>query len=359
MNPLKIVFSTDTLKRGGKERQLSLLYSKLCERNLIYILVRKSDSSTYVKEYQIIQDKILFYENFSQYKKQIEIVRPNLVIAWDTLSAFYNILLYRKIGYKFINGSIRHGIRLLRYSHLLRSLLCHISPYVMSNSFAGLSANNLRPGKRRFILYNGIENKFIRNISDSELIRKRNELIPNYEKKPGTVFITVANFVPYKDHISVLKALNEFKEVQNFYYFIIGDGPMRSVIEKIVKKYKLEEKVFLLGRVENVKEYLFISDIMLHSSKGEGLSNAILEGMYAGLPIIASNVGGIPETVFPNSSMLFQYKNYKSLLDCLLKSSTTFASFDPNSANYKKHIAKFSVESMLDGFEKITNSIIK
>ena len=61
----------------------------------------------------------------------------------------------------------------------------------------------------------------------------------------------------------------------------------------------------MTGKIENVREYLFISDIMIHSSRGEGISNAILEGMYAGLPVIATNVGGIPETVFSGSSMLF------------------------------------------------------
>ena len=70
---------------------------------------------------------------------------------------------------------------------------------------------------------------------------------------------------------------------------------------------------------------------MIHSSRGEGISNAILEGMYAGLPVIAPNVGGIPETVFPGSSMLFPYKDHKALYQCLLKSQELKASFDPES----------------------------
>jgi glycosyltransferase involved in cell wall biosynthesis len=52
---------------------------------------------------------------------------------------------------------------------------------------------------------------------------------------------------------------------------------------------------------------------MIHSSRGEGISNAILEGMYAGLPIIATNVGGVPETVFSESSLMFPYKDDKAL----------------------------------------------
>ena len=97
---------------------------------------------------------------------------------------------------------------------------------------------------------------------------------------------------------------------------------------------------------------------MIHSSRGEGISNAILEGMFASLPVIATKVGGLPETVFPMSSMLFPYKDDKTLLKCLLKAPGLFAGFDLNSKEYNKHLAKFSVEHMVERFENIIMQVV-
>jgi len=74
---------------------------------------------------------------------------------------------------------------------------------------------------------------------------------------------------------------------------------MKEDIEKMVNEFELNKNAIMVGKTENISEYLFASDLMIHSSRGEGISNAILEGMFAGLPVIATNVGGVPETVFP------------------------------------------------------------
>ena len=153
------------------------------------------------------------------------------------------------------------------------------------------------------------------------------------------------------------KALQKLKETQSFYYLVAGDGPLRPEIENHIVSCGLKENVILTGRTENVSQYLFASDIMIHSSRGEGISNAILEAMYAGLPVIASDVGGVPETVYPGSSMLFPYRDAEALYSCLLKSYELKTSFDPHSDDYKKHLEKFSVESMVNKFENIIDSV--
>jgi glycosyltransferase involved in cell wall biosynthesis len=356
---MKIVFSSDSIQRGGKERQLFILASHCLNVGIdLKIIALNNFNNSYIKEYNIDESIIIKNENpklthFKFFKKQLIETNPDLVITWDNLTSFFSLLICKRYKIKFINGSIRHGIRLFKFSHLFRSLICHLSPYIISNSYAGLKANNIKPDPRVFVLYNGIENKFLKNISKIEIEEKRNLIIPGYFKKPGTIYISVANFVPYKDYKTVLNALAVLKSMKQFYYLIIGDGPLRDEIEKAIKKQSLDNHVFLVGKTENILDYLFISDIMIHSSKGEGVSNAILEGMYAGLPIIATNVGGIPEIVFAKSSLMFPYKNDKALLGCLLAAPKLFADFDEESKEYKEHLSKFSVESMVKRFEEI------
>jgi glycosyltransferase involved in cell wall biosynthesis len=68
-------------------------------------------------------------------------------------------------------------------------------------------------------------------------------------------------------------------------------------LEKIIEKYNLENRVFLVGFLENAKEYLKAFDIFTLTSIKEGLPYTILEAGLAGLPIIASNVGGVPDII--------------------------------------------------------------
>jgi glycosyltransferase involved in cell wall biosynthesis len=228
---------------------------------------------------------------------------------------------------------------------------------VVANSSAGLMANNINPGKNHFVLNNGIESKFENNLPQGEKEERKKRIIPGYKSIPGIIFISIANLVPYKDYFTVLTALKSIKEEYNFYYFIIGDGSLKNKIETRINKFGLSKNVILTGKIFNVEDYIKISDIMIHSSRGEGISNAILESMYAGLPIIASKVGGIPETVFPKSSMLFPYKDYKVLYNCLSKVPQAFNNFNPQSSEYKDHLGKFSVNTMVNKFEEIVSSI--
>jgi glycosyltransferase involved in cell wall biosynthesis len=360
-----IVFTTDTIQRGGKERQLFLLAKYLLNKGyVVRIISFKISPDNYLKEYNIPEDHIFVlnagyrYLNYVKYSKTIQALHPDIVFSWDLQTSLFNLFLNRKGKYKIINGSIQHGIKLFRFSHLLRSFICQLSPFIVANSFAGLKVNNLKPGTRRFILYNGIEAKFLNNYSKTEIKNLRDKIIPGYYNNPGFIYVSVANFVPYKDYYTVLKALAKLKNDSIFYFLILGDGPMKSEIDKTINSYSLEERVLLIGKTENVMEYLFASDIMIHSSRGEGISNAILEGMYAGLPVIATNVGGIPETVFPESSLLFPYKDDQALYQCLLKSQELKSSFNPESDEYRTHLKKFSVENMVSRFEEIIQTVI-
>ena len=80
---------------------------------------------------------------------------------------------------------------------------------------------------------------------------------------------------------------------------IIGDGPDRLIIEEKIRVLGLTEKVILLGSIsrEAVQEKLSKAKIFIFISKHEGFPLAVLEAMSTGIPVIASNVGGIPEQI--------------------------------------------------------------
>jgi len=78
---------------------------------------------------------------------------------------------------------------------------------------------------------------------------------------------------------------------------IIGDGERKEKLQERINRYNLQDYIFMLGRVEEAEKYLKAFDIFSLTSITEALPYALLEAGQAGLPIIASNVGGIPEII--------------------------------------------------------------
>ena len=355
----RILFSTDTLARGGKERQMAMLAKALLKREyvLIFVAKRTDPESNYFCEYGLDPALIRLYRGFASFSRVISEFSPDIVVSWDIKSSFYNLLLHRWLRFKFINGSIRHGIRAFKPDHLFRTVVCHLSPWVMANSHAGLQANNLRENRRRLVLYNGVEQRFGRSISDRQREELRDSLIPGHRFKPATVFLSVANFVPYKDYFTVFKALAGIRKQFDFRYLIAGDGPLKSAIEAAIREYGLEDNVMLMGRRSDIEDLLSVSDIFIHSSKGEGVSNAILEAMQAGLPVVASDVGGVRETVFPSTSYLFPFGDADALEEVLMVALRRAGLKELKSKAYRAHLNKFSDETMVSGFLEILSKV--
>ncbi len=100
-----------------------------------------------------------------------------------------------------------------------------------------------------------------------------------------------------------------------FQFFIIGEGEEWENLEQLIKDRELEDKVFLVGKIPDAKKYLKAFDIFTLTSRTEALPYTILEAGLAGLPILASRVGGIPEIITngvegvlvrPNSEDIYQ-----------------------------------------------------
>jgi len=99
---------------------------------------------------------------------------------------------------------------------------------------------------------------------------------------------------------------------------IIGDGQDYEKLSKLIKEYKLENQVFLIGYLDNANQYLKAFSFLTLPSLKEGLPYAILEAGSAALSVVATAVGGIPEIVEDmKSGILIQSKNSRELAHAL------------------------------------------
>ncbi len=148
------------------------------------------------------------------------------------------------------------------------------------------------------MIHNGVSNIPISNVTQST---------------DNPTFIMTARLEKPKNHIFLLQALSKLKDKRWQVYFI-GDGRLRLDIEYWIKKLELKNKVHLLGERTDVIQQLQNCDGFILISDWEGLPISILEGMRAGLPIIASDVGGVSELVTDDVNGFLIPKGNKEML---------------------------------------------
>jgi glycosyltransferase involved in cell wall biosynthesis len=106
----------------------------------------------------------------------------------------------------------------------------------------------------------------------------------------------VARFEPQKDHATLLRALGGLLR-HSWDLDLVGDGPLRPEMETLASSLGIQERVHFLGQRRDVDRILSQSQISVLVSNWEGFPLSILEAMRAGLPVVASGVGGVAEAV--------------------------------------------------------------
>ncbi|WP_456406409.1 glycosyltransferase [Thiolapillus sp.] len=130
----------------------------------------------------------------------------------------------------------------------------------------------------------------------------------------------VARLNPVKNHAMLIEAMAHIvKELPQAHLAIIGDGPTRQVLRNQAKQLSLEDKVLFLGDRRDVPELLAGMDVFVLPSLQEGHSISLLEACAAGLPIVATNVGGNAEIVNEGvNGLLTESGDVQDLTDKLL-----------------------------------------
>lgn len=114
------------------------------------------------------------------------------------------------------------------------------------------------------------------------------------QKPDRKVLMTVGRLDPQKGHTFLIEALSKIG-TQDFLLIIVGGGPLESSLKEQARRLGLESKIQFVGVQQNIADWLQIADLFIFPSLFEGFGIALLEAMGAGLPVIASDNGPIPE----------------------------------------------------------------
>lgn len=110
--------------------------------------------------------------------------------------------------------------------------------------------------------------------------------------------VTVANFRPEKRHDRVLTVAERvLSEEPSAHFYLIGGGPLQSSVQEEIGRRGLSRNVHVLGVVAEAAKIVATADLFLLASDYEGLPVAVMEAAACGIPVVAPDVGGLPEVV--------------------------------------------------------------
>ncbi len=252
-------------------------------------------------------------------KKVIKEENPQIVVCHGIRSSIYLkiSLFYFKKNFKFIY--VLHGIHFIRkkfplnyiflfWEIITNRIFVDILVCVGKDDFDLAKKLKLINEKKLLLIENGI------NILEYEYI-SQGFLRNKFELNNNKILITICRLHYQKDVKTLIKAIDLLRE-ENIVLFVVGDGPDRKILEKLVDDLKLQTKVKFLGFQKEIKEILKDADIFILSTRWEGLPLVILEAWALKIPIIASNVHGIKSLIRDKEDgLLFEFGNEKDLAE--------------------------------------------
>lgn len=219
----------------------------------------------------------------------------------------------------------------------------------VSKSLAQQTNDMLKIQKDIQVIYNFIDEK--------EYYRKELPLIKKqyHISDDEKVFIHISNFRKVKRIQDVVKTFNKIQQKISAKLLLVGDGPEKPYIYKLVNDLGLNDNVLFLGRQKNISDLLSISDVKLLFSEKESFGLVLLEAMACGVPCIGTNIGGIPEVIdHGQTGYLVEVGDYQSAAEFAIQLVTNedlYKQFSKRAIAYAQE--KFCSDKIIQQYVKI------
>lgn len=173
---------------------------------------------------------------------------------------------------------------------------------------------------------------------------KRSVFAPNGEK----ILMHISNFRKVKRIQDVIKIHSIVNLEIPTRLILIGDGPERSAMERLARELGVEDSTYFLGKIKETEKALCAADVYLMTSATESFGVSALEAMAAGVPVISSNTGGIPEVnTNGKTGFLSEVGNTKEMAANTIKILKDPELYSSLSNNAVENAKKYSIDAIL------------
>ncbi len=341
--------SSERTWRGG-EQQIAYLIDELQKQEVLnFVACRESSAfETYCKKEKIpfvsmpfssfsIKTAFLIKKTCKQNNIDLIHIHTSRGHTIALLSWFLGcktlMVLSRRVDFDVASNWFSH----FKYNHSsIKKIIC------ISEKIREIVTKSVKRTDKCITVHSGVDlSRF--NKPCNGVLRKRYNV-------PDDFFVVgnISAIAPHKDyHTFVEVASLVVKENSKVRFFIIGDGPQRLEIEELISRKNLNDCITLTGFIENIPEILPCLDAFLITSKTEGLGTTVLDAFAAGVPVVATAAGGIPEMVRNNETgMLAEVGNVEALAKHILNLSGNITKREELAKRAKFAVKQFSKEKM-------------
>lgn len=360
-----VIRSAESIVKYSKKKvEVSLIdaigewheYEKKIHPEVKIIKLNKKDYFNYLPRGSYLKSRlsylIIFFLNFNKLKNLINNKNPNFLIIHLMTSLPIFLTLFFKSNTKII----------LRLSGLPKlNILRYFFWKIFSKNIYKVTCPTL--GTYNNLLKKGIfdENKLylLRDpvIRLKDFSNKKSEKIENFNYKDKKYIVSIGRLTKQKNFNLLINGFNQIqKKYHEYELIIIGDGEKKIELSKLIKSYKLEKKIHLVGFKNNVYKYLKKAHCFILTSLWEDPGFVLIEAGLSNATVISSDCKNGPEEILQNGKNGYLFKN-NNLSDLLEK----FDDFEKENEvklfkkklNLKKDLKKFTFYAHFNSLKKI------
>jgi len=199
---------------------------------------------------------------------------------------------------------------------------------------------------------------FIR-IEDYDHVPVNLQLKQKYAPNGEKIITHISNFRKVKRIDDVVRIFEKVRTRIPSKLLLVGDGPERHNIEKMCRDLNICDDVIMLGKLKQTIDILKISDLFILPSETESFGLAALEAMAAGVPVISSNTGGIPEVNIQGvSGFLSEAGNVKEMSFNAIKLLSDEKMLEKFKNQARKKAGEFDLQNILPLYEKLYEGLL-
>jgi L-malate glycosyltransferase len=355
MSIKNILFIDTSSSLGGSINSLRAMVNSLgTKKNITLAIFTQTDTSAQLiaEGYKVIYINDWYYSTGARYRKIIvriivkclSIVNSNLIyyfeilLHYSSLKKLASICYVRQINIIHANNKISRDIFMLWLKKLNLPIISHNRSHGFSN-FGQLKRHKANKHIFRFIavsrsikydmINNGIDKKKISVLWNIPLEQSYNKNINirkkyNINKTKNYIIGAVGRLYDVKGYDFLLECLlNVKRKLPNIVLLLFGDGPLENHLLDKLKLLKLENNIIIAGNTNKPLEVIAQFDLLVLSSKHEGIPRVILEAMYVHTPIVCTRVGGIPEIIDHGvNGLMAEYGHIEEYSKCIIEMLT-------------------------------------
>ena len=363
-NKKRLIVFMPSMEGGGVEKNIILITNYLSKH------IKKISLITYDKKFKSKFEKKINFISSQKPKKNVdkyykyfvcclmlirEFFKKDNCIVLSFQANIYSLIISKIFNFKIIlrSNSSPSGWSKSTIKNFIFKFMLKRANKIIVNSLDFKNELDKKFNIKSVMIYNPL-NKI-------EILKKSKEKINlKFYKKKDLKIINIARFTDQKDHLTLLKSINNIKNKLNIKLLIIGYGSNKKQILNFIRDKRLTKNVKVIDFQDNPFKYLNLSDVFILSSLYEGAPNVLLEALSLKKFIISSNCPTGPKEILKNGEygFLFKIKDHNQLSKLILKYNLNKNKFNRKSIEGYKSLKRFDYEKNCQKYLKLIKEFI-